>query len=361
MRRGGWAFSLEPRKDELLSSFLVRNALAHGSTPYRFLNLFWPGQAVWNRDIDRQPPDEWLYDLARVSSIQPRRLHEASLLDIRSALSDDRNLPSGDTPLLLAVGVFHRTRKRHGLQYCPHCLQTTSACFIRPWRVGFVLHCNLHKTPLYDGCPHCDAPLIPHRVLSGRTDLCWRCNRDLASARGTPAAPLSDNVRRLEQNLAALLEATEPVGPVGPWWSRKAFAGVRTLLSMVAMPRVDHAVRTSFGMAVQSNQADDEQFEYDRWPKRAHALETVAAWTTDWPRRFREGAAAARLSRRSFARLSPPEPLASEIARLPEGVRRCRKYVPVIETKEMVRLRRKDKPRYRSERARLLFSACGRG
>jgi hypothetical protein len=55
MIRGGWNYRLPPPPGELLSSCLARNAHALGCTPYRFLNMFWEGDPVWNRDFDRDP------------------------------------------------------------------------------------------------------------------------------------------------------------------------------------------------------------------------------------------------------------------------------------------------------------------
>lgn len=52
---GRWSRRLPPLPGELLSSCLARNAAAHGTTPYRFLALFWHGDPAWERDFDRDP------------------------------------------------------------------------------------------------------------------------------------------------------------------------------------------------------------------------------------------------------------------------------------------------------------------
>ena len=51
----GWTRRLPPLPGELLTSCLARNAAAHGTSPYRFLALFWQGDPVWERDFDRAP------------------------------------------------------------------------------------------------------------------------------------------------------------------------------------------------------------------------------------------------------------------------------------------------------------------
>src|SRR5438270_13914666 len=99
---GGWPFRLNLHPGELLSSYLVRSAHAHGSKPYIFCNLFWPKRAIWNRDIDRDPDPDWLKDLSWKSGVPLPELEESALrgycLRLRSRL-----LKSGDTPLLLSA------------------------------------------------------------------------------------------------------------------------------------------------------------------------------------------------------------------------------------------------------------------
>ena len=99
-------------------------------------------------------------------------------------------------------------------------------------------------------------------------------------------------------------------------------------------------------------------FEQCRLACRAPWLEMVAAWMTDWPSRFRIGADAAGLTRRSFARLHVPPSLAKEVARLPAGMRRDRRWRPVLEEPVLRRLRRVDPALYRSVRAERILGHC---
>lgn len=359
MRCGEWAVKLRPGEDELLSSYLVRSALAHGSTPYRFLSCFWPGRPIWNRDIDRDPPDDWLRELSENSGTGLERLKVASLDGLAQALCNDKPPPSGRMPFLLAAGVFHRMRRRHGLQFCPQCLGEAPAYFRRLWRVGLVLHCPLHGTRLLDGCPHCDAPVIPHRVLGPRIDRCWSCHRSLLTGRHGMPADAYAHLAEMERLLVQLLQSEEPGVTVGPWHTREAFVGLRTLIAVSAAVTVDAILRRAFSLPAAPPQVERRTFEMARWSARAAALDVVAAWIRDWPTSFQQGAAAASLTQRSFARRPLPGPLGAEVARLPEGQRRRRDYIPVIETVEMRRLRRRDHSRYRMVRAARLMEACG--
>jgi hypothetical protein len=41
----------KPKDDELLSSWVVRLAFAHGRKPYSFSSILWPGRNFWEADI----------------------------------------------------------------------------------------------------------------------------------------------------------------------------------------------------------------------------------------------------------------------------------------------------------------------
>ncbi|CAG4884761.1 conserved protein of unknown function [Georgfuchsia toluolica] len=57
-----WPVHLKPLPDELLSSWLVRLAHAHGLKAQSFCRLLFGSQRqLWNRDIDRLAPS-WLID-----------------------------------------------------------------------------------------------------------------------------------------------------------------------------------------------------------------------------------------------------------------------------------------------------------
>ena len=57
----------KPQKDELLSSWLVRVALAHDTLPWTFMNLHFPEyhNLPFSRDLDVWAPDDMLVKLAK--------------------------------------------------------------------------------------------------------------------------------------------------------------------------------------------------------------------------------------------------------------------------------------------------------
>lgn len=365
---GRWAFRLPPLEGELLSSCLARNAYAHGTAPQRFLELFWPREAVWNRDFDRDPaalgrPGEaatsWMAEIAGQLCIPVESVRRATLQEWRGALGGPRLPARGDTPLLLSAGVHHRTRRLHGLQYCPGCLGETPAYYRRAWRLGFAVVCGKHGHALSDACQGCGAPVIPHRTLLRLTD-CHSCGASLTRAGGRGRVP--DGVAQLQRGLLGMLDCVKGV-QVGPWATPDAFGGVRVLLAVSAARRVQQALRGILGLEtappLQSGQR--VRFEQSRIAVRIAALETVAAWIDNWPAAFREGAHAAHLTQGSFARSQPDETLAAEVARLPVSVKRRRpSYVPILDDPALRRLRRRDPGAYRTARAERILSALGR-
>lgn len=191
-----WPVHLKPLPDELLSSWLVRLAHAHGLKVQTFCRLFF-GNAyqVWNRDIDRQGP-EWLTEtLCRHTATPPETAKETTLQAYEGVLYR-RFRESSTLQWILPLFVYHRTRKGFGLQFCPRCLTEDAEPYFRKrWRVAFCTYCPTHGTMLHDCCPHCGAPIAFHRRELGRQNQvepglltqCFDCGFDFREAPSTLA------------------------------------------------------------------------------------------------------------------------------------------------------------------------------
>jgi hypothetical protein len=367
----GWPMRLVPLPGELLSSCLARNAYAHGSTPYRFLNLFWEHDPVWNRDFDRAPAElsrrcqdgvtpVWPADIAAQLGATREVVADASLDAWRARLSGRRR-QGGDTPLVLSAGVHHRTRTRHALQFCPDCIDDGTPYFRKEWRLGFVVACPRHGRALADACGHCDAPVAPHRSFTGRLIDCHSCGRAIGgAARAAPRAEVSEGALALQEGLLATLR-DEMGGVAGPWADREVFDVVRCLLAASASADVSGRLRSAMALDARSasSGAARMRFEQCRLAVRSPWLTLIAAWIADWPDSFRVGAEAAGLTQRSFLRRSLPRSLRGEIDRLPAGIARDRTWKPVLDEPVLRRLRRTDPDAYRSTRAGRILAHCG--
>lgn len=195
---------------ELLSSWLARGALRTGVSAHTFGRRLVGDEALWTRDIDCTVSAQLLQRMAEETGIAPERLRAATLLPERSAMASG----SAITPWLLALGIFHRKRKRHGLQYCPHCL-LESGHFRRDWRFAFSVWCETHHRALLDQCVSCATPVAPHRAW-GDVTRCWKCTRSLTAAASslTPVIP-PERAISLQRVLAEHMRVVVRVNDVG--------------------------------------------------------------------------------------------------------------------------------------------------
>jgi len=349
-----WPFKLRPHREELLSSFLTRSAHAHGSSPYIFLNLFWPGYPIWTRDIDRDPDLNWLKELAAICGTPAARLFDCTLNQYRMSLAGKLNR-NGDTPLLLSASIYHQTRKRHALQYCSICLGGRSPYYRRSWRLGFVLMCDEHMVSLRDACPSCDAPVIPHRSLGVKLHSCHSCMASLVTS-DTPS--VSAAVSDFQKQLMALL-SDHSGARIGPFQGIDAFRVSRILISICTDKPAHSLIRTALGLpALSEMNRDSMQLERARWHTRHLLIETVAHWLSDWPYNFHQGANKARLTQQRFIRLSLPISLRSEVNALPRGFSRNRRFVSILDDVPLRRLRRRDIFEFKRVRGERLLRAA---
>ncbi|HSI44482.1 MAG TPA: TniQ family protein [Methylotenera sp.] len=186
-----WPIHLKPYPNELLSSWLVRLAHAHGLKLQSFCAIvFGPGKSIWNRDIDKLSPDWLLKHLAIATGTSLKRVKETTLKSYEGILYE-RHQPNGNTRWIIPLGVYHRIHQHPGLQFCPVCLASDKEPYFRKyWRLAFYTECEKHHILLHDRCPHCGEAVNFHRVEMGIRSLikprsivnCYKCNYDLRDA-----------------------------------------------------------------------------------------------------------------------------------------------------------------------------------
>lgn len=176
---------------ELLSFWMLRSAHANRIKLQTFTNAtFGRTASPWARDIDRSATPEFLATLNERtgSSIEDLR---AGMLSSYEGIVFERHTPFGNAPWILPLGIYHRTRKAFGMQYCPTCLFWDSTPYFRKrWRLAFATICDQHGTLLQDRCPQCGASVIYFRNdlglrkegSLGDHTLCWKCGFDLRRA-----------------------------------------------------------------------------------------------------------------------------------------------------------------------------------
>ena len=185
-----WSVPTLPVPGELMSSFLVRAALAQGCSPAALTDDLWPRWRCWTRDVDRGPGDERMERLRRRSGVSPDALEATTLRDLGQRVAGRRLPRTGRWPWITTLGT-RGAKRRGGLQCCPTCLAEDDRPHYRlEWRLGWNTACAHHGTLLIERCPHCDSVLAPHRLQpgDGHVGRCGRCRTDLRDA-GAPKAP----------------------------------------------------------------------------------------------------------------------------------------------------------------------------
>jgi hypothetical protein len=194
-----WPAHPKPLEDELLSSWWVRLARANHERLHSFTRLCLPGSSVWNRDIDRSVSRTALRVLARKTGTRLDWVEATTLRAFEGRLFARFNKKT-NTRWVLPLGVYHRTHRGFGLQFCPECLRSDRVpYFRRAWRLAFVTVCPHHWSVLRDRCPHCGAAVAFHRLEFGgrRGELpehaittCQRCGLDICDGTGSSEAHL---------------------------------------------------------------------------------------------------------------------------------------------------------------------------
>jgi len=142
----------------------------------RFCGLINPGREIWARDLDASISSRSLEMLSLKSEVPLRRLEHSTF----------RRFSRISKSFLRPISVYHRTRRGHGLQYCPACLGETAA-FTRRWRWSFSTDCLRHGCQLYDRCPECLSPAVAHRGLARNIARCNQCGFPLSQANEVPS------------------------------------------------------------------------------------------------------------------------------------------------------------------------------
>lgn len=172
----------KPIHDELLSSWLSRVMLATGAAPETLVTFAGNGMALWNRDLDRSASSRLLKQLAQNTQIDALARHTLQHRYRGTVFVGD--CANRYVPWVMPVGMYGRSRRAYGLQYCPKCLQSAPTYARLEWRLAFNTSCPIHNTALHDACPQCDRPWQPHRNIQFSADMrrCLACGCDAATA-----------------------------------------------------------------------------------------------------------------------------------------------------------------------------------
>lgn len=276
-----WGPCPPPREDELLSNWLARAAKAHGQSGHRFA-MDRLGTRTLPLDIDRRLGAGVMERILAGGRVTPAQLEEMTLRPWEPRLGS-RAVAAGVTPWVLARGFAKRSRFRHGIQACLHCLAEGSG-FRRRWRLAFAVVCDRHASWLVDACSACDEPLRMEEadVWGGH---CRACRRAYAQCQGH--GPFFSQAAQLETWLAHALEHGHSVHlGTARLTLADALRGFRFLM------RLDHRLVGSSGRMV--------EIERMRHGERVLYMDRLAALLSRWPDGLVEDARQANMSRDPF-------------------------------------------------------------
>lgn len=197
-----WPAFVRPKPDELLSSWLLRNAHAHNTKAHTFCRIVWPKLSFWNRDIDRMALPQVYETIALKTGVSNERSYQTTLAAYENRLFKHHTY-QGNTRWIMPLGIYHRERKGYGIQYCPLCLKTDKEqpYYRRWWRLSLAVACPFCGVELKDACPICHRAVVFHRSEVGRKNElathslshCSYCQADLSTAETHPVPAALQN------------------------------------------------------------------------------------------------------------------------------------------------------------------------
>lgn len=305
----------QPLPDELLTHWFMRLAHANQVKAQTLADwTFGKPSSFWARDQDKLASPAIITRLADISGKNPDDLLALTLAPYEGIIYQHHN-PNGNTRWIMPLGVYHRTRRRYGMQFCPLCLATDAEpYFRRSWRLAFATVCERHGTLMHDRCHQCGAPVtffrreLGHREEHrfGHVALCHACGSDLSRAPAWDAS--AGDVHALIQ-----LRSLATFHDMG--WS---FCGKEVYqfehLFMDALHRMCSFLSSAKGrkllavatgenrLAVMEVTGNGREFESRPLLER-HYLLLAALWLlAEWPDRFVTACRQARLSRTAVTR-----------------------------------------------------------
>ncbi len=289
----------------------MRLAIAHGQKLHTFCSITLAGKAIWNRDIDKSADANIVQTLSVKTSVSIKRARATTLADYEGILFEKHN-NLGPAAWIMPIGIYHRTRRCFGMQYCSQCLsEDRTPYYRRRWRLAFMTICEKHHSLLFDRCQSCGAPVSFHRtelcnyqkLTAESLTLCHSCGSDLRdSCNGEidgahqPSSPItSKEVEFTRILLAAFDSGFVQIGQNVKIHPILFFTVLRHLMKILAMQdkRVEGLRR-----AISAGHELETYLPSPSWPRpdvqemgvtpRRQLLALARCLLEDWPQRFIE-------------------------------------------------------------------------
>lgn len=200
----------KPQDDELLSSWLVRVALANDTAATSFTNMHFREYArniIWQRDLDIWCPQDLMKRLSEKSHLSKEQILDMTLKSYEGKLQEHINGRTR-TRFIQPLGNYCHIKRNGGLRFCPKCLKEDMVPYFRKiWRLSFYTACIKHDCFLHSRCPTCGSPLVIYKHYNERDfTFCYKCGTDLKTAPAHTINKLSYGLKAVECLLQILSE-----------------------------------------------------------------------------------------------------------------------------------------------------------
>lgn len=281
-----WPLSQSLIADELLSSWLVRVALAHGYSPSNLASVVWPAFRIWTQDFDRGIELRRLEVLAAYTGITATTLQCSTLDRVAKLLVNDPSKRTGVWPWVLVLGCRSRFHAG-GLQCCPECFTQGKTFYRIQWRLAWHTSCPIHNVGLIDCCQRCHSPLQPGLLQASELmGQCHACGALLGACARVAALP---DALAIQQYADQLVTAPGSFGNITldfTQWMRVARAMI-SLLQVTARQRSRTLLQFCKNLGVDTTSLTPASlglpFEYLAQPERAKLLGGAWALMTAGP------------------------------------------------------------------------------
>lgn len=351
-----WSIQLQPIPDELLSSYLVRSAHAHGLHPMRFVAQYFPGIQVWTRDIDRQAPKGLHDEIVHASGLPIDAVKAMTLTSYLPKASQHTNPNKVALSWCTSVGMHGRSRTRNGLQYCPGCLDARGA-FLRTWRLAYAFACPVHALMLEDCCGVCGAPIVLHRTRHAISN-CHCCGASLGTNASSDTA-LAREALHVQARFLALCgqDRIDINGSIVE--NAEFFWGLAILIKILREKMHSHS--TEFHVHDRLVLNCSEALHSAPAAIRLRLCASVLDVLERWPDAFLNIARATNMTRTAFAHYGKlPSWLEAQVNRLPERLRPRYAYRSATLIEHVRQIEADGGKNCRARRACALMTAAGR-
>lgn len=300
----------QPYPDELLSHWFLRLAHKNNLKTQTLADYaFGRYSSFWARDQDKLASPRVIQRLSDLTGKPPDDIRALTLASYEGKVYASHNA-FGHNRWILPLGIYHRTWRRFGLQYCPLCLfEDAEPYFRRHWRLALSTVCEKHGVLMHDRCYRCGAPVMYFRNDLGHrarhnfktSACCHACGANLARAPAyDPPGPDGQTLAMLRSLRIAL--------DMGWWWAgletihfgHLFFDVLHRLASLLAAgkgPKLLKEVERRIGADVfQGRQIPNRVSLEQRALIERHWLICMALWLLqDWPARFVDTCQSARM------------------------------------------------------------------